>query len=59
MTTKYSPKGNAMLSLLELIFLLQRKSYCLTTHLEHVVYLVYPMVLEARQEVEPKVKEKN
>ena len=36
-----------MLSLLELIFLLQRKSYCLTTHLEHVVYLIHAMVLEA------------
>ena len=47
MTTKYSPKGNAMLSLLELIFLLQRKSYSLTTHLEHVVYLIHAMVLEA------------
>ena len=36
-----------MLSLLELVFLLQRKSYSLTTHLEHVVYLIHAMVLEA------------
>ena len=36
-----------MLPLLELVFLLQRKSYSLTTHLEHVVYLLYAMILEA------------
>ena len=36
-----------MFSLLELVFLFQRKSYSLTTHLEHVVYLVHAMVLQA------------
>ena len=36
-----------MLSLLKLVFLLQRKCYSLTTHLKHVVYLIHAMVLEA------------